>query len=142
MRGGAAFVLPFAAFRVSRGGAVREWLIAVTERTVVVIDAMALLIVVVGTVVAFVAAVRAFFAPLPGRERRTLWLNYARWLVAGLTFQLAADIIESSITEDWQAIARLAAVAVIRTFLDYFLERDLSEIRERNRATEEPAPGR
>jgi uncharacterized membrane protein len=71
---------------------VREWLIAVTERTVVVIDAMALLIVVVGTVVAFVAAVRAFFAPLPGRERRTVWLNYARWLVAGLTFQLAADI--------------------------------------------------
>jgi hypothetical protein len=62
---------------------VREWLIAVTERTVVVIDAMALLIVVVGTVVAFVAAVRAFFAPLPGRERRTVWLNYARWLVAG-----------------------------------------------------------
>jgi uncharacterized membrane protein len=79
---------------------------------------------------------------LPGRERRTLWLNYARWLVAGLTFQLAADIIESSITEDWQAIARLAAVAVIRTFLGYFIERDLSEIRERNRAAEEPAPSR
>jgi hypothetical protein len=28
-------------------------------------------------------------------------------------------------------VARLAAIAVIRTFLNYFLERDLAEIRER-----------
>ena len=120
----------------------REWLIAVTEFSVVVIDAMALLIVVVGTVAAFVSAVRAFFAPLPGRERRTVWLSYARWLVAGLTFQLAADIIESSITQSWEAVGRLAAVAVIRTFLDYFLERDMNDIRERERAraTDAPAP--
>jgi hypothetical protein len=26
-----------------------------------------------------------------------LWLHYAGWLVAGLTFQLAADIIETAI---------------------------------------------
>lgn len=118
----------------------REWLISVTEFAVVLIDAMALLIVIVGTVAAFVAAARAFFSPLPGLERRRIWLTYARWLVAGLTFQLAADIIESSITQSWEAIGRLAAVAVIRTFLDYFLERDMNEVRERSRATSEPAP--
>lgn len=118
----------------------REWLIAVTEVSVIVIDGMALLVVIVGTVAAFVAVVRAMFSPLAGRERRAIWLNYARWLVAGLTFQLAADIIESSITQSWEAVGRLAAVAVIRTFLDYFLERDLSEVRERTGAAKEPAP--
>jgi uncharacterized membrane protein len=51
--------------------------------------------------------------------------------VAGLTFQLAADIIETSIRSDWEAIARIGAIAVIRTFLNYFLERDLAEVRER-----------
>jgi len=60
-------------------------------------------------------------------------LRYARWLVAGLTFQLAADIIETSITTDWDAVGRLAAVAVIRTFLNYFLENDVGEMRERER---------
>ena len=60
-------------------------------------------------------------------------MRYARWLVAGLTFQLAADIIETSITTDWDAVGRLAAVAVIRTFLNYFLENDVGEMRERER---------
>jgi uncharacterized membrane protein len=64
---------------------------------------------------------------------REVWLRYGRTLVAGLTFQLAADIIESSITTEWEAVGRLAAIAVIRTFLNYFLERDLADIRERER---------
>jgi uncharacterized membrane protein len=63
---------------------------------------------------------------------RDVWLRYARWLVAGLTFQLAADIIETAITTDWDAVGRIAVIAVIRTFLNYFLERDLNEIRDRN----------
>ena len=117
----------------------RELLISVTEFAVVIIDGIALLVVIVGTVAAFVAVVRALFSPLAGRDRRALWLNYARWLVAGLTFQLAADIIESAITESWDAVGRLAAVAVIRTFLDYFLERDMTEVRGRAATTQTPA---
>jgi uncharacterized membrane protein len=52
-------------------------------------------------------------------------------VVAGLTFQLAADVLETAITTSWDEVARLAAIAAIRTFLNYFLERDLSEIRVR-----------
>jgi hypothetical protein len=44
--------------------------------------------------------------------------------------------IETAITTDWEAIARVAAIAVIRTFLNYFLEKDFNELRER----EEPKP--
>ena len=47
----------------------------------------------------------------------------------------AADIVETSIATSWEAVARLGAVAVIRTFLNYFLERDLNEVRERPRET-------
>ena len=47
-----------------------------------------------------------------------------------LRSQLAADILETSITTSWEAIGRIAAIAVIRTFLNYFLERDLAEGRE------------
>jgi len=109
----------------------KEWLIFATEQTVIVIDALALIIIVIGTVEAFVSAMRAMFFSPTGHERRDVWLRFGRWLIAGLTFQLAADIIETSITTSWQAVVRLGAIALIRTFLNYFLERDLSEARAR-----------
>jgi uncharacterized membrane protein len=120
----------------------RDWLIFATETTIVVIDAMVLVVIVFGTVEAFVTGLRLMIAGTSsGAEKREVWLRYGRTLVAGLTFQLAADIIETSITTDWEAVGRIAAIAVIRTFLNYFLERDLTDIRERQterRALEQP----
>jgi uncharacterized membrane protein len=64
-----------------------------------------------------------------------VWLSYARWLVAALTFQLAADIIETSIAPTWDDVERLAVIAVVRTLLNYFLEKDVEDIRDRQRET-------
>ena len=107
----------------------RVWLDAISEPVIVAIDAIALLVIVVGTVEVLGALVRAAFRPLTRRERADAWLRYARWLVAALTFQLAADIIETSVSTDWQTIGRVGAIAVIRTFLNYFLERDVEQQR-------------
>jgi uncharacterized membrane protein len=68
---------------------------------------------------------------VPDRDVRLIWQRYAHWLIAGLTFQLAADIIKTTIAPSWEDIGQVAAIAVIRTFLEYFLMRDLGEIRER-----------
>jgi uncharacterized membrane protein len=111
----------------------KEYLVFATEQAIVVIDAIALVLVLVGTVEALIGTAKLIFGERSGHLRRDVWLRYARWLVGALTFQLAADIIESSITTSWEAIARLAAIALIRTFLNYFLERDLAETRERER---------
>jgi uncharacterized membrane protein len=118
---------------------VEEWLVVVTEYAIVVIDWMALVIVLIGTVEAFFRGLGAMLSSPSGHERRDIWLRYARWLVAALTFQLAADIIETSITTDWEAMGRIAVIAIIRTFLNYFLDRDLAEVRERQH---EPAASR
>ena len=83
----------------------------------------------------FSAGFASCFSHKQAHERRDVWLRYGRWLVAGLTFQLAADIIETSITTDWQSLGRIGVIAVIRTFLNYFLDRDLEEVRERQRET-------
>ena len=109
----------------------KEWLVYATEHAVVLIDAMALVVIAIGTVEAFISGLQLMLGSHNGHERRTVWLRYARWLVAGLTFQLAADIIETSITTSWDAVARLGVIAIIRTGLNYFLERDLTEVRER-----------
>lgn len=111
-----------------------------TESAIIVIDALALIIVVIGTLEAFVNGIRAMLASPTGHERRDIWLRYARWLVAALTFQLAADIIETAITTSWEAVGRITAIALIRTFLNYFLDRDLDEVRKRQREGAEPAP--
>jgi uncharacterized membrane protein len=105
----------------------RAWLAMVSEPAITLIDAIALLAILVGTVEVLLKVVRAVFKPLGDQLARQAWMRYARWLVAGLTFQLAADIIETSISTSWQTIGRVAAIAVIRTFLNYFLERDVEQ---------------
>ena len=115
----------------------REWLRAVSEPAIVIIDAIALFLIVLGTLDALVRGLRVMLAPTSSsHQKREVWLGYARWLVVALTFQLAADIIETSISSDWLGIARLGAIAVIRTFLNYFLERDLAEVRELQKPTD------
>src|SRR5262249_34444347 len=75
------------------------------------------------------AAYAALWPLLTGRATqgalRHAWLEFARWLVLGLEFMLAADIVRTVIAPTWQEIGQLAAIAVIRTFLNFFLERDL-----------------
>lgn len=117
-----------------------EWLVGVSEWVILIIDAIALAIVVIAVAEAFVGGLRLMLRGPNGHERRDVWLRFARWLVAALTFQLAADIIETSITEDWNSLVRIGVIAVVRTLLNYFLERDLKEMREEQRARDEAAP--
>jgi uncharacterized membrane protein len=51
----------------------------------------------------------------------------ARHLALALEFQLASDILETAISPEWQKIGELAAIAAIRTALNYFLTRELKE---------------
>lgn len=106
--------------------AVRATFAQLTEATILLIDFMALLIVIYATLEAFWGASHAALVHRKPYYHQ-IWQRYARWLVAALTFQLAADIIESALTPSWEDIGRLAAIAVIRTFLNYFLGRDLAE---------------
>lgn len=109
----------------------KEWLVLATNLAVDVIDWLALILIVVGAVEAFFQGLWTMFSSRDGHHERDVWLRLGRWLVAGLTFQLAADVLETAITTSWDEVGRLAAIAAIRTFLNYFLERDLGEIRTR-----------
>ncbi len=120
----------------------KEWLIVATDCAVTVIDWAALIVIAVGAVEAFVQGLRAMFATGDGHVQPDVWLRLGRWLVAGLTFQLAADILETAVTTSWEEVGRLAAIAAIRTFLNYFLERDINDVREREAAGMAPTSGR
>src|SRR5262245_37850947 len=86
------------------------------------VEAVALLLIVAGTVESLIGIVRVLSSPRStGFDRRAVWLGFANWLVAAMTFQLAADIVGTSFSPGWDEVARLGAIAAIRTFLSYFL---------------------
>lgn len=63
-------------------------------------------------------------------KRRQVFLRFGVWLLLGLEFELAADIVRSAISPTWSDIGQLGAIAAIRTVLNYFLERDIKEFNE------------
>src|SRR3954468_4008038 len=81
-------------------------------------------VIIVGTVVAFWRfIVHTVKGEVGGFVDTRLLL--ARFLVLGLEFQLAADVLRTAVSPSFEEIGKLAAIAAIRTGLNYFLSRDI-----------------
>nr|WP_205808733.1 DUF1622 domain-containing protein [Micromonospora sp. HNM0581] len=52
-------------------------------------------------------------------------LSLGRFLTLGLEFQLAADILRTALSPTFAQIGQLAAIAAIRTVLNYVLGREI-----------------
>jgi uncharacterized membrane protein len=115
-----------------------EWLQYVALNVGLAIEAIAIIVIVAGVLEAVVQTFKVMvFSRATGVQRREVWLNFARWLIAGLTFQLAADIVRTTVAPSWDEVGKLAAIAAIRTFLTYFLDRDKEGmLREQREAAE------
>lgn len=96
------------------------------------VEVLAAVIIVAGAIEAIAGVVRALSRrpPVPG-ARKQIWLHFSMWLLLSLEFLLAADILHTSISPSWNDIGQLAAIAVIRTALNFYLERDLESLSER-----------
>lgn len=100
---------------------------------VVGVEAAGAVIIVIGAAVAFVLFLRA----LPSRDPATfvpIRLTLARFLALALEFQLASDLLKTAVAPSFEQLGQLAAVAAIRTALNFFLAR---EIREEQRLLDE-----
>lgn len=64
--------------------------------------------------------------PIPFSQLR---LRFGTWLAMALEFQLGADILGTTVAPSLEALANLAIIAVIRTFLNYFLHKELEHER-------------
>ncbi|MFJ4091244.1 DUF1622 domain-containing protein [Kitasatospora sp. NPDC089913] len=95
------------------------------------------LIIFVGALWAFVRFVLFWFRPSrpAAPEPGPLWdftrirLGMGRFLVLGLEFQLAGDILRTAVAPTFTEIGQLGAIAAIRTALNYFLGKELREER-------------
>ncbi|MGH2811507.1 MAG: DUF1622 domain-containing protein [Actinomycetota bacterium] len=94
------------------------------------VEAGGAVIIFVGAAVAFV---RFVWAALRLRKAETfvpIRLTLGRFLALGLEFQLAGDILSTAVSPTFEEIGQLAAIATIRTGLNYFLAREIKEERE------------
>jgi uncharacterized membrane protein len=85
-----------------------------------VLEAVGALVIAAGAVRGLLALAAARASPMEVRFV-PIRLILARYLSLALEFQLAADILSTAISPSWDEIGRLAAIAVIRTGLNYFL---------------------
>ena len=103
-------------------------------------EGAAALIVGVAVVEAFVRSLLLF---LPARlrssvghhlsEKEEVRLRLGRWLAVALEFLLAADILKTAVAPSWDDIGKLAAIATLRTLLNYFLEKEIDKEEENKR---------
>lgn len=59
---------------------------------------------------------------------RVLRVRFGSSLTLALELLLAADILRTAVAPTWDDIGKLAAIASIRTVLNYFLEKELRTI--------------
>src|SRR5689334_14199958 len=78
----------------------------------------------------------------PPAAKNEVRLTLGRWLAVALEFELAADILNTAVTPTWSDIEKLAAIAALRTALNYFLEREIEqEAKPEQRRAEEVTTG-
>lgn len=111
------------------GGVVEHSLLNLVEWLSLAIEAIGALVIAIGI---FIAAVHFFRCQLANRPAEFVHtrLTLARYLALALEFQLGADILSTAIAPTWDQIGQLAAIAVIRTGLNFFLMREMREAEE------------
>ena len=116
-----------------------EPLADVVNVLVLVVEACGAAVIITGAVWAFARFVWV------GLQRRTaeafvpVRLSLGRFLTLGLEFQLASDILRTAVAPSFAELGQLAAVAAIRTALNYFLSREIEE--ERRQVAEDQQGG-
>ena len=69
------------------------------------------------------------FKGVTHKEKRSIRQRFGAFILLGLEFFIAADIIKTIMKPTVQDIAILGSIVVIRTLISYFLNRELAESR-------------
>ncbi len=100
------------------------------EATVIlagVIELSAAVVIGVAAIQATVKALLLFVRSAPGQSKEGIRLELGRWLAVALEFELGADILRTAIAPTWNEIGQLAAIVVLRTALNYFLQQEIDK---------------
>ncbi len=101
------------------------------------VEGAAAFVIGLAAVQAVVRALSTFLGRTDGRGvvvRDHIRFDLGRWLALGLEFELAADILQTAVAPTWNEIGQLAAIAVLRTLLNMFLQKEIDSSARRAEA--------
>ena len=95
------------------------------SHAVEIISAVIIGVAVVNVILHFVPSVSARQKRLSKEEIR---VRFGSSVAVSLELLLGADVLATAVAPSWDDIGKLAAIAVLRTALNYFLERELKHM--------------
>lgn len=118
-----------------------ELLQEVVDVLIVIVEACGAVVIIIGAVWAFLRFVWAGLVHRSAGAFVPVRLTLGRFLALGLEFQLAGDVLRTAVAPSWEEIGQLAAIAAIRTVLNYFLGKEIAEERREIEEDEEKERG-
>lgn len=108
----------------------KEWLEMVVCYLSGTLEFLTATVISYASLVALVSYFRNAFSKEPGiKPKAEIRLALGRSLTVALEMLLAADVLKTAVAPTWNDIGQLAAIAAIRTLLNYFLEKELKGAR-------------
>lgn len=115
-----------------------QWLRTAVGLLVRVVEAVGAIVIFSGACVGFLKFCVAAVRRVNTGAFVSIRIGLGRFLALGLEFQLASDLLRTGVAPSFEQIGKLAAVAAIRTALNFFLARELKEERAQTTNAEHP----
>lgn len=103
----------------------KEWAEIITKHLSSFVEILAAIVIAIALLQFLYRYVANLFQPNIETTNQNIRIQFGSSLTIALELLLAADILATAIAPTWDDIGKLAAIATLRTALNYFLEREL-----------------
>ena len=103
----------------------KEWAEFITKHLSSFVEILAAVVIGIALIQFLIRYCSNFFKPEIEKRNQNIRILFGSSLTIALELLLGADILATAIAPTWDDIGKLAAIAVLRTALNFFLEREL-----------------
>lgn len=112
--------------------AMKEWAEIITKYLSSIVEILASIVIAIALLQFIYGYCYNIFKPDIEKTNQNIRIKFGSSLTIALELLLAADILATAIAPTWDDIGKLAAIATLRTALNYFLERELKQSEKNN----------
>lgn len=116
--------------KLGLAGWLEGWLTQLAQLLEILLETIAILVVAIALLSALKRLLHHRFKGKSHHLQEQIRLEFGQTLALSLEFQLAADIVATAVSPTWEDLAKLGAIAGIRTFLNFFLQREVQELQD------------
>ena len=122
----------------------KDWAEIITKHLSSFVEILAAIVIGIAIILFVLKYIANFSKSNIEQQNQNVRIQFGSALTVALELLLAADILATAIAPTWDDIGKLAAIATLRTALNYFLERELKSTepnrRFQNKSKEEISP--